>query len=76
MFVTTISRSLFRRFSTEAAAVTLPELKYQYAALEPVLSSKLLEVHHKKHHQTYVNNLNAALAQFDGKNEGMVRGKE
>ena len=31
-----------------------------------MISSKLLEIHHKKHHQTYVNNLNAALEQFDG----------
>lgn len=46
--------------------ITLPELKYAYSALEPVLSSKLLETHHKKHHQTYVNNLNAALQQFEG----------
>jgi Fe-Mn family superoxide dismutase len=55
-------------FSTEAASkkVTLPELKFPYSALEPVISSKLLETHHKKHHQTYVNNLNAALDQFEG----------
>lgn len=49
-----------------AAKITLPELKYGYSALEPVISSKLLETHHKKHHQTYVNNLNAALQQFEG----------
>ena len=48
------------------AKISLPELKYDYSALEPVLSSKLLETHHKKHHQTYVNNLNAALQQFEG----------
>ena len=61
-----ISRGVFRCFSTEAAKIALPELKYGYAALEPVLSSKLLETHHTKHHQTYVNNLNAALEQFEG----------
>ena len=65
MFISAISKGLIRKFSTEAA-ISLPELKYSYSALEPVLSSKLLEVHHKKHHQTYVNNLNAALQQFDG----------
>ena len=65
MFISAISRGLVGRFSTEAA-ITLPELKYSYSALEPVISSKLLETHHKKHHQTYVNNLNAALEQFEG----------
>ena len=56
---------MLRAFSTEAVQkVTLPELKYGYSALEPVISKSLLETHHKKHHQTYVNNLNAALDQF------------
>ena len=66
-----ISRAVSRRFSTEAFRVDLPDLKYGYSALEPVLSSKLLEVHHKKHHRTYVTNLNSALEQFEGKNENM-----
>jgi len=54
---------IFRKFSSSEtlAKVSLPELKFSYSALEPVLSSKLLELHHKKHHQTYVNNLNVAL---------------
>ena len=59
-----ISKVVLRQFSTESSKVVLPDLKYGYSALEPVLSSKLLETHHKKHHQTYVNNLNAALDQF------------
>lgn len=40
--------------------VTLPELTYGYNALEPILIGEILEVHHKKHHQAYVNNYNAA----------------
>lgn len=61
--------AVLRRFATSEpiAKVALPELKYNYSALEPVLSSKLLEIHHKKHHQAYVNNLNASLEQFEGK---------
>lgn len=39
---------------------TLPDLPYQYNALEPVISGGIMEVHHSKHHATYVNNLNAA----------------
>jgi Fe-Mn family superoxide dismutase len=64
MFTKILSRNIIQRFSTEASKIVLPELKYGYSALEPVVSSKLLETHHKKHHQTYVNNLNIALEQF------------
>ncbi|PKX93875.1 superoxide dismutase [Aspergillus novofumigatus IBT 16806] len=40
---------------------TLPPLPYAYEALEPYISQQIMELHHKKHHQTYVNGLNAAL---------------
>ncbi len=40
----------------------LPELKYSYDALEPVIDSKTMEIHHSKHHATYVNKLNDALS--------------
>ncbi|TBU26582.1 superoxide dismutase mitochondrial [Dichomitus squalens] len=39
---------------------TLPQLDYPYNALEPHISGQIMELHHKKHHQTYVNGLNAA----------------
>ncbi|KAJ3476862.1 hypothetical protein NLI96_g10867 [Meripilus lineatus] len=39
---------------------TLPDLPYPYEALEPFISRQIMELHHKKHHQTYVNSLNAA----------------
>ena len=42
-------------------AYTLPPLGYSYDALEPHFDAMTMEIHHSKHHQTYVNNLNAAL---------------
>jgi Fe-Mn family superoxide dismutase len=42
-------------------AFTLPSLPYDFAALEPHIDAKTMEIHHGKHHQTYVNNLNAAI---------------
>jgi Fe-Mn family superoxide dismutase len=40
---------------------TLPPLDYAYDALEPHVDTKTMEIHHGKHHQAYINNLNAAI---------------
>ncbi|HHQ4749887.1 TPA: superoxide dismutase [Aeromonas veronii] len=40
---------------------TLPALNYAYDALEPHIDALTIEIHHSRHHQTYINNLNAAL---------------
>ncbi len=42
-------------------AFELPKLPYDFAALEPHIDAQTMEIHHDRHHQTYVNNLNAAL---------------
>jgi len=40
---------------------SLPDLPYAYDALEPHIDARTMEIHHGKHHQAYVNNVNAAL---------------
>ena len=47
------------------AVYTLPELPYDYAALEPHISAKIMELHHDKHHAAYVAGANAALEQLE-----------
>lgn len=42
-------------------AHTLPPLPYAYDALEPHIDAQTMEIHYSKHHQTYINNLNAAI---------------
>ncbi|QRW13627.1 superoxide dismutase, Fe-Mn family [Ceratobasidium sp. AG-Ba] len=42
-------------------SVTLPDLPYAYNALEPYISEEIMTLHHKKHHQTYVNGYNTAV---------------
>lgn len=50
----------------------LPDLPYDYNALEPVISAEIMELHYLKHHKGYVTNLNAALEKYheaEGKND-------
>ncbi|MCF8429076.1 MAG: superoxide dismutase [Bacteroidia bacterium] len=46
----------------------LPKLTYEYTALEPNIDARTMEIHHTKHHQAYVTNLNNALAGTDAEN--------
>nr|CAR82602.1 mitochondrial manganese superoxide dismutase [Xantho poressa] len=61
-----LSRTFFPARRVAAAGLwcrqkhTLPDLPYDYGALEPTISAEIMQLHHSKHHQTYVNNLNVA----------------
>src|ERR1019366_2272236 len=50
-------------------AFTLPALGYAFDALEPHIDAQTMQIHHDKHHQAYVDNLNKALAGTDGENK-------
>jgi Fe-Mn family superoxide dismutase len=43
---------------------SLPQLLYSYDALEPYIDKMTMEIHHTKHHQAYINNLNSALEKY------------
>lgn len=57
-FMATPSRIVFAQ---DPAQVTLPPLGYSYDALEPHIDARTMEIHHTKHHQAYITNLNKAL---------------
>ncbi len=50
---------------------TLPALGYAFDALEPHIDAQTMQIHHDKHHQAYVDNLNKALAGTDGENKSL-----
>lgn len=60
-----IPRCVARRNFATKHEVVLPDLPYDYGALAPVIIPEIMEIHHKKHHQAYVNGFNAAMAQLD-----------
>ncbi|CAM9970278.1 unnamed protein product [Chrysoparadoxa australica] len=58
--ITCSARAGFASSARASAPFVLPQLKYAYGDLEPVISAEIMEIHHSKHHNTYVTNLNAA----------------
>jgi Fe-Mn family superoxide dismutase len=50
--------------SQQELQAELPQLPYDFNALEPVISAEIMQLHYTKHHQAYVNNLNKALEQY------------
>jgi len=55
----------FTSFVISRSKYTVPDLPYDYDALEPVISAEIMRIHHDKHHQAYVNGLNTAEEKFE-----------
>uniref|UniRef100_A0A1B6KIM9 Superoxide dismutase n=1 Tax=Graphocephala atropunctata TaxID=36148 RepID=A0A1B6KIM9_9HEMI len=65
MFALRKSISLGRTLSSSSRCKhTLPQLPYAYDALQPIISKEIMELHHTKHHATYIANFNAAEEQL------------
>jgi superoxide dismutase, Fe-Mn family len=54
------------------AKIELPLLPYKYNALEPIISQKIMELHHDKHHKSYVDGANAALEKLEKYRKGEI----
>lgn len=65
----TISKQNTRRLESTMAKFELPKLPYEYDALEPYIDKMTMEIHHTKHHNAYVTNLNKAVegTEMEGK---------
>lgn len=62
------TKGVIKTFSAatgSSPAAALPNLAFDYGALEPTISGEIMEIHHSKHHNAYVTNFNAALEQYD-----------
>ncbi len=60
------SEIINKQRNTIMAKFELPQLPYAYDALEPYIDKETMQIHHTKHHQAYVNNLNNALEGKEG----------
>lgn len=60
-----VGRSYATSFAAGESALVLPELPYEYSALEPYISADIMALHHGKHHNAYVTNYNNALNQWE-----------
>lgn len=68
----TLSNALIDNDFVDQFPYSLPKLVYSYDALEPYIDKQTMEIHHTKHHQAYVNNLNKALENQSFKNAPLI----
>lgn len=75
MFARNVTATLRQttRFVTKRTKVTLPELDWDFGALEPYISGQINELHYTKHHQNYVNGFNTALDQLAELSESIAK---
>ena len=64
-----------RQSTRTIVTAKLPDLSYDYGALEPVISGEIMQLHHSKHHNTYVTNFNAAMEKYaEAEQKGDIAG--
>lgn len=61
----------YKTLNFNIMSFTLPKLQYAYNALEPYLDALTMEIHHSKHHQAYIDNLNKAIAGTPNENKSL-----
>src|SRR5215475_7105980 len=64
--------NLIVNLKSNRMAFTLPALPYAHDALEPYIDSTTMQIHHGKHHQAYVDNLNKAIAGTPNENKSLA----
>lgn len=64
---------MLRQVGASRQKHTLPDLTYDYGALEPHISAEIMQLHHSKHHATYVNNLNITEEKYQ---EALAKGMD
>jgi Fe-Mn family superoxide dismutase len=57
-----LNQKLMQQVDSQRGLFSLPPLPYAYAALEPYIDARTMDIHHNRHHQAYVNNLNKAIS--------------
>ncbi|XP_076062258.1 superoxide dismutase [Mn], mitochondrial-like isoform X2 [Oratosquilla oratoria] len=67
--IATIFNHIRAELDEERGAHSLPPLKYDYKGLEPHISGLIMEIHHTKHHQAYINNLKAGVEKLNAAEE-------
>src|SRR6266852_2460144 len=60
-----LGTQLFKKGAHQVSRYVLPDLRYDYGALEPHLSGKIMQLHHDKHHRTYVDTANECIEKLN-----------